>query len=144
MRACCCHRDAWEVRAMYTCLTTFPEAKPRSTPVSTSAPVVFIIDGDPSARSALEFLVRSAGWQPEIFSSAREFLAHPRALVANCLVLDVDLPDFNGLELQKLASAERNDMPFIFATAHADVATIIKAMKAGAIEFLTKPIDEDM
>jgi FixJ family two-component response regulator len=129
---------------MYTCLTTFPEAKPRSTPVPTSAPVVFIIDDDGSARSALEFLVRSAGWQPEIFSSAREFLAHPRALVANCLVLDVDLPDFNGLELQKLVSAERNDMPFIFVTAHADVATIVKAMKAGAIEFLTKPIDEDM
>jgi FixJ family two-component response regulator len=129
---------------MYTCLTTFPEAKPRSTPVSTNAPVVFIIDGDASARSALEFLVRSAGWQPEIFSSAREFLAHPRALVANCLILDVDLPDLNGLELQKLVSAERNDMPFIFVTTHADVATIVKAMKAGAIEFLTKPINADM
>jgi FixJ family two-component response regulator len=105
---------------------------------------VFIIDADVSTRESLELLVRSAGWQPETFPSAREFLSHPRALVPNCLVLDINLPDLSGLELQKRVSAERNDMPFIFVTGHGDVPMTVKAMKAGAIEFLIKPASDDV
>jgi len=127
---------------MYTYLTTFPETKPSPAPVVANAPVVFIIDDDVSARSTLEQVIRSAGWQPQTFSTAREFLACPRPPVVSCVILDVDLPDFNGLELQKLISAERNDMPFIFVTAHCDVSVTVKAMKAGAVEFLIKPAGE--
>src|SRR6266568_901763 len=84
-----------------------------------------------------------AGWQPETFSSAEEFLTRPRPLVPNCLVLDVSLPDLNGLELQKLIATDRIDMPIIFITGHGDVPMTVQAMKAGAVEFLTKPIDDD-
>jgi FixJ family two-component response regulator len=129
---------------MYTYLTTFPHVNPRSPSLSPDLPVVFIVDADVSTRVTLEFLVRSAGWQPETFSSAREFLSHPRALVPNCLVLDINLPDLSGLELQKRISAERIDMPFIFVTGHGDVPMTVTAMKAGAAEFLTKPCGDDV
>jgi FixJ family two-component response regulator len=110
-------------------------------PVSPSldVPVVFIIDEDASTRESLKSLVSAAGWRSEAFPSARAFLFHPRKLVPNCLVLDVNLSDLNGLELQKLVATERSDMPFIFVTSQGDAPTIVKAMKAGAVEFLTKP-----
>ena len=107
-------------------------------------PVVFVVDDDVSVRESLELLIRSAGWQPEIFESAQQFLAHPRPPATNCLVLDVNLPDLNGLDLQKLVSVERTDMPIIFVTGYGDVPMTVKAMKAGAVEFLTKPFSEDV
>ncbi len=106
-------------------------------------PIVFVVDDDISVRESLELLIRCSGWQPETFSSGQEFLARPRARVPSCLVLDVSLPGINGLELQKRIAVERTDMPIIFITGHADVPTTVQALKAGAVEFLTKPIGED-
>jgi FixJ family two-component response regulator len=107
-------------------------------------PVVFVVDDDVSVRESLELLIMSAGWRPEIFSSAEEFLARPRAPVPSCLVLDVNLPNLNGLDLQQRIAADRIDMPIIFITGHSDVPITVKAMKAGAAEFLTKPFGDDV
>lgn len=107
-------------------------------------PIVFVVDDDVSVRESLELLIHSAGWQPETFESAREFLARPPALVPNCLVLDISLPGLNGLELQKRIAADRTDMPIIFVTGYGDVPTTVKAMKAGAVEFLTKPFSDEV
>ena len=112
-------------------------------PKSQQKPIVFVVDDDVSVRESLELLIKFAGWQPEIFASAEEFLARPRVETPNCLVLDVSLPDLNGLELQKLIAMDRVDMPIIFITGHGDVPMTVQAMKAGAVEFLTKPIDDD-
>lgn len=109
-----------------------------------STPIVFIVDDDVSVRESLEPLIRTAGWQPLSFASAREFLAHPRVPVPSCLVLDVALPDLNGLELQKRIAADRSDMPIIFITGHGDVPMTVQAMKAGAVEFLTKPLGDEV
>ena len=106
-------------------------------------PIVFVVDDDISVRESLELLIHFAGWQPETFASAEEFLARPRVLTPNCLVLDISLPDLNGLELQKLIGTDRSDMPIIFITGHGDVPMTVQAMKGGAVEFLTKPIDDD-
>jgi FixJ family two-component response regulator len=106
-------------------------------------PIVFVVDDDISVRESLELLIASAGWQPEIFASAQEFLHRPRSPVPNCLILDLSLPDLNGLELQRRIAAERTDMPIIFITGHGDVPSTVQAMKAGATEFLTKPFSED-
>ncbi len=105
--------------------------------------IVFVVDDDISVRESLELLIRCEGWQPETFSSGQEFLSRPRALVPSCLVLDFSLPGLNGLELQKRIAVERTDMPIIFITGHRDVPMTVQAMKAGAIEFLTKPFGED-
>jgi FixJ family two-component response regulator len=105
-------------------------------------PIVFVVDDDISVRESLELLIGCAGWQPETFASAEEFLSHPRPLVPSCLILDVNLPDLNGLALQKHVRADRIDMPIIFITGFGDVPTTVRAMKAGAVEFLTKPFDE--
>jgi len=110
---------------------------------SQQKPIVFVVDDDISVRESLELLIEFAGWQPETFASAEEFLARPRAVAPSCLVLDVSLPDLNGLELQKLIAADRIDMPIIFITGHGDVPMTVQAMKAGAFEFLTKPFDDD-
>ena len=112
--------------------------------MSHETPVVFVVDDDISVRDSLESLIRSAGWQPELFESAHGFLACPRAAVPNCLILDVNLPDLNGLDLQKLVSVERTDMPIIFVTGYGDVPMTVKAMKAGAAEFLTKPLSAEV
>jgi len=106
-------------------------------------PIVFVVDDDISVRESLELLIANAGWQPEIFPSAQEFLHCPRSSVPNCLVLDLSLPGLNGLELQRRIAAERTDMPIIFITGHGDVPSTVQAMKAGATEFLTKPFSED-
>jgi FixJ family two-component response regulator len=111
--------------------------------MSPTLPIVFVVDDDISVRESLELLIRCAGWQPEIFASAQEFLAHPRAVAPNCLVLDVTLPDLNGLDLQKLIAGDRVDMPIIFITGYGDVPMTVQAMKAGAVDFLTKPFSDD-
>src|SRR6478609_8563998 len=103
-------------------------------------PVVFVVDDDPSVRRSLELLIDSAGWLAETFSSAQEFLSCPPVPVPNCLVLDVTLPDLDGLELQKRVALDRIDMPIIFISGYGDVPMTVRAMKAGAMEFLTKPL----
>lgn len=107
-------------------------------------PIVFVVDDDVSVRESLELLIRCAGWQPELFASAQEFLSQPRALVPNCLILDVNLPDLNGLDLQKRIAAHRMDMPIIFITGYGDVPMTVRAMKGGAVEFLTKPFSDEV
>jgi len=106
-------------------------------------PIVFVVDDDVSVREALELMISSAGWKPEIFASAKEFLSRPRANAPSCLVLDVNLPDLNGLDLQMRVADDRIDMPIIFITGYGDVPMTVRAMKAGAIEFLTKPFSDD-
>src|ERR1044072_357762 len=106
--------------------------------------IVFVVDDDVSVRESLDLLIKFVGWQPETFASAADFLARPRTMAPCCLVLDVSLPDLNGLELQKLIASERTDMPIIFITGHGDVPMTVQAMKAGAVEFLTKPLDDEM
>ena len=106
-------------------------------------PIVFIVDDDVSVRESLELLIQDAGWQPETFASATSFLRRPRAEVPSCLLLDVSLPDLNGLDLQQRIAYERADMPIIFITGYGDVPMTVRAMKAGAVEFLTKPLDGD-
>src|SRR3569623_466913 len=115
--------------------------KPRS--LQHETPVVFVVDDDVSVRESLELLIRFANWKPELFASAKEFLDHPRVHAPSCLVLDVSLPDLNGLDVQKLIAADRSDMPIIFITGYGDVPMSVRAMKAGAAEFLTKPFGED-
>jgi FixJ family two-component response regulator len=107
-------------------------------------PIVFVVDDDSAVREALESLIVQAGWRAQVFESAQDFLRFPRAVVPSCLVLDVSLPGLNGLELQSLIAGDRIDMPIIFITGHADVPMTVKAMKAGAAEFLTKPVAEDV
>jgi FixJ family two-component response regulator len=111
--------------------------------VSPVTPIVFIVDDDISVRESLELLIRSAGWQPETFESAEQFLARPQAMVPHCLVLDIALPDLNGLELQQRMSGDRAQMPIVFITGYGDIPMTVRAMKAGAIEFLTKPFGDD-
>jgi len=115
----------------------------QSSPIWGGAPVVFVVDAEASVRDLLELLIQRAGWQPEVFACAQGFLSRPRVLTPSCLILDVTLPDLNGLDLQKLV-ADRIEMPVIFITAHADVSTAVRAMKAGAVEFLTKPFNDDV
>jgi FixJ family two-component response regulator len=105
--------------------------------------IVFVVEDDVSVRESLELLIQSAGWRPELFVSAHEFLSRPRAAVPCCLILDVNLPGLNGLELQKQI-ADRSDMPIIFISGHADIPISVRAMKAGAVEFLTKPLQHDV
>ena len=108
-----------------------------------SMPIVFVVDDDISVRESLELLFESAGWRSEMFASASEFLQAAKPGVPCCLVLDVSLPDLNGLELQDRIASERSEMPIIFLTGHADIPITVKAMKRGALEFLTKPFDSD-
>nr|WP_244742909.1 response regulator [Mesorhizobium sp. L-8-10] len=129
---------------MNTDLATAPGDKARLAFMSDETPVVFVVDDDVSVRESLELLIRSAGWQPNTFESAQEFLSCPRALVPNCLVLDVNLPDLSGLDLQRFVSVERTDMPIIFVTGYGDVPMTVKAMKAGAVEFLMKPFSDEV
>jgi FixJ family two-component response regulator len=106
-------------------------------------PVVFIVDDDASVRDALHLLVESAGLCAQTFGSGREFLSRPPALGPSCLILDMLLPDLNGIDVQKQL-ADRNAMPIIFITGYQDIPTTVRAMKAGAVEFLTKPLRSDL
>src|SRR5471030_1780288 len=112
--------------------------------MSQAVPIVFVVDDDVSVRESLELLIRCEGWEPQTFASALEFLARPQALVPSCLVLDISLPGLNGLDLQKQIAVERPDMPIIFITGYGDVPKTVQAMKAGAVEFLTKPFSDDV
>lgn len=112
--------------------------------MSDVTPIVFVVDDDVSVRESLELLIRCEGWQPETFASAQEFLDYPRVHIPNCLVLDVSLPGLTGLDLQRLVAGERTDMPIIFITGYGDVPMTVQAMKAGAVEFLTKPFSDDV
>jgi FixJ family two-component response regulator len=111
--------------------------------VGSKTPLVFIVDDDVSVRESLELLILSADWQPESFASAEDFLARPRIDGPSCLVLDVSLPNLNGLDLQQRI-VDRVDMPIIFITGYGDVPTTVQAMKAGAVEFLTKPFSDEV
>jgi FixJ family two-component response regulator len=112
--------------------------------MSQATPIVFVVDDDVSVRESLDLMIRWAGWQSKTFASAQEFLAHPRAQVPSCLILDVNLPDLNGLDLQKRVASDRLDMPIIFITGYGNVPVSVQAMKAGAVEFLTKPFNDEV
>jgi FixJ family two-component response regulator len=114
----------------------------RQLAASSKAPIVFVVDDDVSVRESLELLIRAAGWQPELFDRAAPFLTRPRPEQPSCLVLDVSLPDLDGLELQRRFASDHREVPIIFITGHGDVPTSVRAMKAGAMEFLMKPFDE--
>ena len=115
-----------------------------SSPMATAKPIVFVVDDDLSVRESLELLIENEGWQPAMFASAQEFLDRPRAVVPSCLLLDISLPDLNGLDLQKRIAVERAEMPIIFITGYGDVPKTVQAMKAGAVEFLTKPFNDEV
>jgi len=115
----------------------------RSSVEAKDAAVVFVVDDDISVRESLESLITWSGWRAETYESAQDFLARPRLTSPCCLVLDVSMPGLSGLELQELIAAERVDMPIIFITGHGDIPMTVQAMKAGAVEFLTKPINDD-
>ena len=106
-------------------------------------PLVFVVDDDVSVRESLELLIGTEGWRAETFASAQEFLKRPRAFVPSCLVLDFSLPGLNGLELQERVARERIDMPIIFITGHGDIPLSVRAVRAGAVEFLTKPFSDE-
>jgi FixJ family two-component response regulator len=112
--------------------------------MATAKPIVFVVDDDVSVRESLELLIDNAGWQPKAFASAQEFLESPCAVIPSCLLLDISLPGLNGLELQKRAAVERTAMPIIFITGYGDVPKTVQAMKAGAVEFLTKPFNAEV
>ena len=120
------------------------ESSARLLSMAHSIPIVFVVDDDISVRESLELLIQNAGWQPETFETADEFLARPQVLVPSCLVLDLSLPGLNGLELQRRLVTDRPDVPIIFITGHGDVPVTVEAMKAGAVEFLTKPFSESV
>ncbi len=115
---------------------------PRSSAVPQDVPIVFVVDDDISVRESLELLIGSTGWEPRAFATAQEFIDVPRVTVPSCVILDVSLPDLDGLELQRRIAADRADMPIIFITGLGDIPMTVKAMKAGAVEFLTKPFDD--
>ena len=111
--------------------------------VHNTTPIVYVVDDDVSVRESLDALIRFEAWQPQVFASATEFLARPRLLAPSCLILDVGLPGVNGLDLQKLV-CDRVEMPIIFITGYGDVPMTVRAMKAGAVEFLTKPFADEV
>jgi FixJ family two-component response regulator len=115
----------------------------RSSAVWRGTPIVFVVDDDFSVLESLELLISNAGWHPETFGSAQEFLCREQVLVPSCLVLDIALPDLNGLDLQKRLAVDRKDMPIIFVTDQYDVAITVQAMKAGAFDFFAKPFCDD-
>jgi FixJ family two-component response regulator len=137
-------KSTWDAtRAPYTVPSLTASRSIEVLPMQDVTSIVFVVDDDVSVRESLELLVRTAGWQPETFASAQEFLCRPQPNVPCCLVLDVTLPGLSGLDLQKRL-AERTDMPIIFITGHGDVPMTVQAMKAGAAEFLTKPFKDDV
>jgi FixJ family two-component response regulator len=131
-------------RGIYMSVTIGLGHDARISPMPDVTPIVFVVDDDVSVRESLEALIRFAGWRVETFASAEEFLSRPRTPGASCLVLDVSLPDLNGLDVQARVAADRTDMPIIFITGYGDVPMTVTAMKAGAVEFLTKPFRDDV
>jgi len=131
------------MRAPYTVTSAMVSRSIEVLTMADVTPIVYVVDDDVSVRESLELLIEHAGWKPELFASAQDFLSRPRAAVPGCLVLDVALPGLNGLELQERL-ADRTDMPIIFITGYGDVPMTVRAMKAGAVEFLTKPFQDDV
>jgi FixJ family two-component response regulator len=129
---------------MDTAITIAAGVKARS--MASVKPVVVVVDDDISVRESLELLIADAGWRPELYASAKDFLARPEPQPScpSCLVLDVNLPDLNGLELQKRIADDRTRMPIIFITGRGDIPMTVQAMRAGAFEFLTKPLTADL
>jgi FixJ family two-component response regulator len=109
-----------------------------------ASPIVFVVDDDVSVRESLELLIQNEGWHAETFASAQEFLDRPQSALPSCLVLDVSLPGLNGLDLQQRVASQRSDIPIIFITGHGDIPMTVRAMKAGAVEFLTKPFSDEV
>ena len=107
-------------------------------------PTVVVVDDDISIRESLELLIQNEGWQPALFESAQEFLAQLPTVVPSCLILDVNLPDLSGLDIQQRISDKKSSTPIIFITGYGDIPTSVRAMKAGAAEFLTKPLDDEI
>src|SRR5580698_3344865 len=107
-----------------------------------TTPTVVVVDDDVSVRESLELLIQEEGWQPALFESAQEFLTRLPNLVPSCLILDVNLPDLSGLDIQQRIADEKSSTPIIFITGYGDIPTSVRAMKAGAAEFLTKPLDD--
>ena len=107
-------------------------------------PTVFVVDDDISVRESLELLMGAAGFQARTFATAHEFFARPRPAAPSCLVLDVSLPDLSGLEVQRRLADQQTAMPIIFITGHGDIPMTVEAMKAGAVEFLTKPFGDEI
>jgi FixJ family two-component response regulator len=116
----------------------------KTSPMLASLPVVYVVDDDLSVRESLELLIRNEGWQPHLFESAQAFLSWQKSSVPSCLVLDLNLPGLNGLDLQKRVASDQNGMPIIFITGYGDIPTSVRAMKEGAVEFLTKPFADDV
>jgi FixJ family two-component response regulator len=112
--------------------------------MQSAAPIVFVVDDDISVREYLELLIQNEGWQSKTFASAQEFLDYRRAVVPSCLILDISLPGLNGLELQKKVAVEGAEIPIIFITGHGDIPKTVQAMKGGAVEFLTKPFNDEV
>ena len=120
------------------------KAEVNSRRIEPSSPIVIVVDDDISVRESLELLIKKQGWQSKTFSSGQEFLESARVLVPNCLLLDLSLPGLNGLDLQKRIVIERAEMPIIFITGYGDVPKSVEAMKGGAAEFLTKPLNHEV
>lgn len=118
-------------------------SRPAQDAASVPTATVFVVDDDVSIREALEWLIRLEGWKVETFASAQEFLARARVTGLSCLVLDLSLPDLSGLDLQERLSKLERDLPIVFITGHGDIPSSVKAMRAGAVEFLTKPFDDE-
>jgi FixJ family two-component response regulator len=120
-------------------------AEPRPLAMPESRPIVFVVDDDASVRESLAPLIESAGWRVETFGSAAEFLRRRKVDAPSCLVLDVYLPDLSGLDLQRQLAEIEKTIPIIFLTGRADISMSVRAMKAGAVDFLTKPfLDRDL
>src|SRR5271155_1656151 len=115
---------------------------PRLLAMPQTTPTVVVVDDDVSIRESLELLIQNEGWQAALFESAQEFLARLPAVAPSCLILDINLPDLSGLDIQQRISDEKSSIPIIFITGYGDVPTSVRAMKAGAAEFLTKPLDD--
>jgi FixJ family two-component response regulator len=107
-------------------------------------PTVVVVDDDISVRESLDLLIQNEGWQPALFESAEEFLARLPSVVPSCLILDVNLPDLSGLDIQQRITDGKSSTPIIFITGYGDIPTSVRAMKAGAAEFLTKPVDGEI
>ena len=127
-----------------TTITTINRTRFQASSAPDTTPIVFVVDDDISVRESLELLIQVSGWRAETFASAREFLARPRPSVPSCVILDLALPDVSGLDLQQRVAADRSEMPIIFITGYGDVSQSVRAMKAGALEFLIKPFREDV
>ena len=135
--------DQHIIRELYTRPSSITARRNEVVAMPDPSGIVFVVDDDVSVRESLAPLIRSAGWKPEMFTSANDFLARQRTTVPCCLVLDVSLPGLTGLELQQQLT-QRTEMPIIFITGYGDVPMSVKAMKAGAAEFLTKPFKDDV